>query len=69
MGEYAPAAVKQAVVGTGRAAKEQVGMMVRTLLPGCAVASPDAADALDVAICHAHHLGTARRLKQAMGAP
>ncbi|MDA8230267.1 MAG: crossover junction endodeoxyribonuclease RuvC [Magnetospirillum sp.] len=69
VGEYAPAAVKQAVVGTGRAAKEQVGMMVRTLLPGCAVASPDAADALAVAICHAHHLGTARRLKQAMGAP
>lgn len=62
VGEYAPALVKQAVVGTGRAAKEQVGMMVRTLLPGCQVASPDAADALAVAICHAHHRTTARRM-------
>jgi crossover junction endodeoxyribonuclease RuvC len=64
--EYAPAAVKQAVVGTGRAAKEQVGMMVRTLLPGCPVESPDAADALAVAICHAHHRTTASRLAQAV---
>lgn len=64
VGEYAPAQVKQAVVGTGRAAKEQVGMMVRTLLPGCLVSSPDAADALAVAICHAHHAATARRLGQ-----
>lgn len=66
VGEYAPASVKQAVVGTGRAAKEQVGMMVRTLLPGCLVKSPDAADALAVAICHAHHLNTARRLARAV---
>ncbi|KAF0225772.1 MAG: crossover junction endodeoxyribonuclease [Rhodospirillaceae bacterium] len=63
VGEYAPTQVKQAVVGTGRAAKEQVGMMVRTLLPGCLVTSADAADALAVAICHAHHAATARRLK------
>ncbi len=67
VGEYAPASVKQAVVGTGRAQKDQVGMMVRTLLPGCLVQSPDAADALAVAICHAHHQGNARRLAQAMG--
>ncbi|HLO76708.1 MAG TPA: crossover junction endodeoxyribonuclease RuvC [Magnetospirillum sp.] len=66
VGEYAPASVKQAVVGTGRAQKEQVGMMVRTLLPGCLVKSPDAADALAVAICHAHHLNTARRLARAV---
>lgn len=66
VGEYTPASVKQAVVGTGRAAKEQVGMMVRTLLPGCLVRSPDAADALAVAICHAHHLNTARRLARAV---
>jgi len=64
--EYSPASVKQAVVGTGRAAKEQVGMMVRTLLPGCPVESPDAADALAVAICHAHHRTTASRLAQAV---
>ncbi len=66
VGEYSPASVKQAVVGTGRAAKDQVGMMVRTLLPGCLVRSPDAADALAVAICHAHHLNTARRLARAV---
>jgi len=65
VGEYSPASVKQAVVGTGRAAKEQVGMMVRTLLPGCPVESPDAADALAVAICHAHHRATAKRLAMA----
>jgi crossover junction endodeoxyribonuclease RuvC len=35
-------------------------MMVRRLLPGSAAATPDAADALAVAICHAHHAGTAR---------
>ena len=48
-------AVKQAVVGTGGAAKEQVQMMVRRLLPGAAIRRADAADALAVAICHAHH--------------
>lgn len=52
--EYPPKSIKQAVVGTGGAAKEQVQMMVRTLLPGCAPPSADAADALAVAICHAH---------------
>jgi crossover junction endodeoxyribonuclease RuvC len=49
------------VVGAGHAEKEQVQMMVRRLLPGCAIAEPDAADALAVAICHAHHAGTMRR--------
>lgn len=67
VGEYAPTQVKQAVVGTGRAAKEQVGMMVRTLLPGCLVSSPDAADALAVAICHAHHTATARKVLAGAG--
>lgn len=66
VGEYAPASVKQAVVGTGRAQKEQVGMMVRTLLPGCLVKSADAADALAVAICHTHHANTARKLARAV---
>lgn len=66
VGEYSPASVKQAVVGTGRAQKEQVGMMVRTLLPGCLVKSADAADALAVAICHAHHLNTSRRVARAV---
>ena len=53
--EYAARTVKQAVTGTGAAAKEQISSMVRVLLPGCAPTSFDAADALAVAICHAHH--------------
>ncbi len=64
--EYAPTLVKQAVVGSGRAAKEQIGMMVKMLLPGAMAATPDAADALAVAICHAHHRATARRLRDAV---
>jgi crossover junction endodeoxyribonuclease RuvC len=57
--EYASTAVKKSVVGVGQAAKPQVQAMVRRLLPGVALAGPDAADALAVAICHAHHLETA----------
>ena len=63
--EYAPRSIKSAVVGYGGAEKMQVAKMVRMLLPGCAnlVMSADAADALAVAICHAHTAGTASRLK------
>ncbi len=53
--EYAAKTVKLAVVGTGGADKDQVGMMVRRLLPGATLKRADAADALAVAICHAHH--------------
>ena len=53
--EYAAKSVKLAVVGTGGADKTQVQMMVRRLLPGAAIRRADAADALAVAICHAHH--------------
>ncbi len=53
--EYANNMVKKAVVGQGRADKAQVQAMIRLLLPGCAITTPDAADALAVAICHAHH--------------
>ncbi|GIX17980.1 MAG: crossover junction endodeoxyribonuclease RuvC [Rhodothalassiaceae bacterium] len=60
--EYAPNAVKKAVVGVGHAGKEQVRMMVRVLLGGIAVDGADAADALAVAICHAHHAGAAAAL-------
>ena len=56
--EYAAKSVKLAVVGTGGADKIQVQMMVRRLLPGCTAVKADAADALAVAICHAHHAGT-----------
>jgi crossover junction endodeoxyribonuclease RuvC len=59
VGEYAPNAVKKAVVGVGHADKTQVAHMVRLLLPGVVLAGPDAADAVAVAICHAHHLGPA----------
>jgi len=57
--EYSANLIKKSVVGVGHAEKEQVQMMVRRLLPGCLIASPDAADALAVAICHAHHRQTA----------
>ena len=60
--EYAPNLVKKSVVGTGHAAKEQVQHMVRLLLAGCRLNGADAADALAVAICHAHHRATQRRL-------
>ena len=55
VGEYAPRLVKKAVVGVGNAEKRQVQDMVKVLLPGVTLAGPDAADALAVAICHAHH--------------
>ncbi len=52
--EYAPAQIKQAVVGGGRADKRQVGYMVRALLRLTATPAEDAADALAAALCHAH---------------
>ena len=63
--EYAPRSVKSAVVGYGNAEKEQVAKMVRMLLPACATLkmSADAADALAIAICHAHTAATSARLK------
>ncbi|MCX7383558.1 MAG: crossover junction endodeoxyribonuclease RuvC [Alphaproteobacteria bacterium] len=60
--EYGAKTVKKAVVGTGNADKEQVQMMVRRLLPGCLIRRADAADALAVAICHAHHRATRNRV-------
>lgn len=53
--EYAPNQVKKSVVGSGHAAKGQIGMMIGVLLPGCQVDQEDAADALAIAITHAHH--------------
>jgi crossover junction endodeoxyribonuclease RuvC len=66
VGEYAPNAVKKTVVGVGHAAKVQVDHMVRLHLPGVKIAGPDAADALAIAICHAHHMQSAGRLQAAM---
>src|SRR5438270_9526307 len=60
--EYSANLVKKAVVGVGHADKSQVQLMVRRILPGCDIGEPDAADALAVAICHAHHAATRRLL-------
>ena len=59
-GEYAARLVKKAVVGVGNADKAQVHAMVARLLPGTKIDGPDAADALAVAITHAHHLASRR---------
>ena len=68
IGEYAPNRVKKTVVGVGHADKAQIGHMVRVQLPGCDPSSPDAADALAIAICHAHHAQNATRLSERMRA-
>ena len=53
--EYSANKVKKSVVGSGHAAKEQMGMMIRTLLPACGTIGEDEADSLAVAITHAHY--------------
>jgi crossover junction endodeoxyribonuclease RuvC len=63
--EYAANLVKKSVVGAGHADKRQIAMMVGRLLPGVE-ATADAADALAVAICHAHHRATAKRVEAAL---
>jgi crossover junction endodeoxyribonuclease RuvC len=62
VGEYAARLVKKSVVGVGNASKDQVHAMVQRLLPGAKIVGSDAADALAVAITHAHHLASARRM-------
>jgi crossover junction endodeoxyribonuclease RuvC len=64
--EYAPNAVKKVVVGVGHAEKAQVAHMVRLQLPGVDLAGPDAADALAIALCHAHHARFQGRLAAAI---
>ena len=66
VGEYAPNSVKKAVVGVGHADKRQIDHMVRLQLPGVQIAGPDAADALAIAICHAHHCQSANQLNAAL---
>ena len=53
--EYAPNVVKKTVVGAGHGEKAQIRMMIGVLLPKAEPQSEDAADALAIAICHAHH--------------
>ena len=55
VGEYAPNAVKKAVTGVGHGDKKQIVMMVKMLIPKATFDSDHAADALAIAICHAHH--------------
>jgi crossover junction endodeoxyribonuclease RuvC len=62
IGEYAARLVKKAVVGTGGADKAQVHAMVSRLLPGVKISGADAADALAVAITHAHYIASARSM-------
>ena len=64
--EYAPNAVKKVVVGVGHAQKTQVLHMVKLQLPGAVIAGADAADALAIALCHAHHASFAGRLAEAV---
>lgn len=60
--EYSANSVKKSVVGAGHATKEQVGMMIKVLLPTAGDLAADAADALAVAICHAHHAQSLKRM-------
>lgn len=64
--EYPPNLIKKSIVGTGHAQKPQVALMVRTLLPMAGAVTGDAADALAVAICHAHHRQTDQRIQSAL---
>src|SRR6201988_1162396 len=66
--EYAPNQVKKTVVGAGHADKHQVLVMLKLLLPKAEPASPDAADALAIAITHAHHRSTAALKLKVAGA-
>ena len=66
VGEYAPNAVKKAVIGVGHGEKQQIHMMVKVLMPRAVFDSEHAADALAIAICHAHHRQSAARLARAV---
>lgn len=63
--EYAPNAVKKAVIGVGHGEKQQIHMMLKILMPKATFVGNDAADALAIAICHAHQRG-GHRMRQAL---
>ncbi len=65
VGEYAANLVKKSIVGSGHADKNQIMLMVKTLLPAASFKGADAADALAIAICHAHHRNAARLMARA----
>ncbi|RFC62388.1 crossover junction endodeoxyribonuclease RuvC [Fulvimarina endophytica] len=58
--EYAPNAVKKAVIGVGHGDKKQIHMMVKVLMPKASFDTDDAADAIAIAICHTHHRQSAQ---------
>ena len=62
VGEYSANHIKKSVVGAGHADKKQIQMMVKVLLPRADFKSADAADALAIAICHAHNQGIKRKI-------
>ncbi|HUT48687.1 MAG TPA: crossover junction endodeoxyribonuclease RuvC [Alphaproteobacteria bacterium] len=66
--EYAANRVKKALVGAGHAQKQQIAAMINVLLPDARPAGPDAADALAVAICHAHYRNTPAARLEALAA-
>ena len=66
VGEYAPNRVKKTVVGVGHADKRQVEHMVRLQLPGIEIAGTDAADALAIALCHAHFARAGDKFEDAL---
>lgn len=61
--EYAPTLIKKSIVGTGRADKDQMAMMIKVLLPSAKLSSEHEADALAVAICHAHHHNSVKTME------
>ena len=63
--EYAPNAVKKSVIGVGHGEKQQIHMMLKILMPKVEFKGNDAADALAIAICHAHHRA-GNRMRQAL---
>ena len=63
VGEYAANKVKKSVVGAGHAGKQQVGMMIKVLLPKAGKLGEDEADALAIGICHAHHKPVKERME------
>lgn len=65
--EYAPNLIKKTVVGAGRAEKAQIRLMIRVLMPKADPQTDDAADALAIAVCHAHHRSGADILSRVVG--
>ncbi|MBI1273863.1 MAG: crossover junction endodeoxyribonuclease RuvC [Alphaproteobacteria bacterium] len=66
--EYAANLIKKSVTGYGHADKSQIEVMIKLLLPGAGVETSDAADALAIAICHAHHRTATNLIARVAGA-